>query len=80
MRIVDEQVRINHIPVLPTLQIPVLAAYGRHDPYYPIALAEFIAATAPNGSYVVFEESAHAPHYEEPDRFCEVIRDFTLGR
>ena len=44
MRIVDEQVRIDHIPVLPTLQIPVLAAYGRHDPYYPIALAEFIAA------------------------------------
>ena len=44
MRIVDEQVRIDHIPVLPTLQIPVLAAYGRYDPYYPIALAEFIAA------------------------------------
>ena len=72
MRIVDEQVRMNHIPVLPTLQMPVLAAYGRHDPYYPIALAEFIAKTAPRGSYVVFEESAHAPHYEEPDRFCEV--------
>jgi non-heme chloroperoxidase len=80
MRIVDEQVRIDHVPVLPTLQMPVLAAYGRHDPYYPIALAEYIARTAPRGSHVVFEESAHAPHYEEPDRFCDVIRDFALGR
>jgi len=80
MRIVDEQVNVNHIPVLATLQLPVLAAYGRYDPYYPIALAEFIAETAPRGSYVVFEESAHAPHYEEPDRFVEVIRDFTLAR
>ena len=80
MRIVDEQVKVNHIPVLSTLQIPVLAAYGRYDPYYPIALAEFIAERAPRGSCVVFEESAHAPHYEEPDRFVEVIRDFTLAR
>jgi len=79
MRIVDEQARIDHIPVLPTLQIPVLAAYGRHDPYYPVALAEYIAAHAPQGRHVVFEESAHAPHYEEPDRFFEVIREFTLG-
>ena len=79
MRIVDEQVAIDHIPVLPTLRIPVLAAYGRHDPYYPVALAEYIAASTPQGSHVVFEESAHAPHYEEPDRFCEVIREFTLS-
>ena len=27
----------------------------------------------------MFEESAHAPHYEEPERFCEVVRDFALG-
>ncbi len=79
MRIVEEQAKIDHRPVLPTLRIPVLAAYSRHDPYYPIALAEYIAAHAPNGSHVVFEESAHAPHYDEPDCFCEVIRAFALG-
>jgi pimeloyl-ACP methyl ester carboxylesterase len=75
-RIVDEQVRLNHIPVLAELQIPVLALYGRHDPYYPAALAEYIAENAQDGSYVIFEESAHAPHYEEPDRFCEVVSEF----
>jgi non-heme chloroperoxidase len=79
MRIVEEQAKIDHIPVLPTLLIPVLAAYGRYDPYYPITLAEFIADRVPNGRHLVFEESAHAPHYEEPDRFFEVIREFTLS-
>jgi pimeloyl-ACP methyl ester carboxylesterase len=80
MRIVDAQARIDHIPVLPTLAIPVLAAYGRHDPYYPAALAEYIAAHARDGSHVIFEESAHAPHYEEPERFCTVVGAFARGR
>ena len=75
-RIVEEQLKIDHVPVLPTLTIPVLAAYGRHDPYYPIALAEYIAEHAQRGELAVFEEGAHAPHYEEPDRFCEVIAGF----
>jgi non-heme chloroperoxidase len=80
MRIVDEQAKIDHTPVVGTLELPVLAAYGRHDPYYPITLAEYIADRAPNGRHVVFEESAHAPHYEEADRFAEVIGSFALGR
>jgi pimeloyl-ACP methyl ester carboxylesterase len=76
MRIVDEQIHLDYLPLLPRLQIPVLALYGRHDPYYPVTLAEYIAEQVPDGSYVVFEESAHAPHYEEPDRFCEVVGEF----
>jgi non-heme chloroperoxidase len=80
MRIVEEQAKIDHIQVLPGLRVPVLAAYGRHDPYYPIALAEYIASHTPDGSHVVFEQSAHAPHYEEPERFCEVVREFALRR
>jgi pimeloyl-ACP methyl ester carboxylesterase len=80
MRIVDEQVKIDHVPLLPTLRLPVLAAYGRFDPYYPVELAEYIAGRTANGRFVIFEESAHAPHYDEPDRFCEIIRDFILER
>ena len=75
-RIVEAQVLLNHIPVLPTLQLPVLALYGAHDPYYPVSLAEYIAGQAPDGSFAIFEESAHAPHYEEPERFCEVVAEF----
>ena len=79
-RIVDEQAKLEPHPVLPALQLPVLALYGRHDPYYPAALAEYIAEHAPDGSYVIFEESAHAPHYEETERFCEVVGEFARRR
>ena len=75
-RIVEAQMLLNHIPVLPTLRMPVLALYGANDPYYPTSLAEYIAGQTPDGSLVIFEESAHAPHYEEPDRFCEVVAEF----
>ena len=79
MRIVDEQVKIDHIPVLPTLQMPVLAAYGRYDPYYPIALAEFIAERAPRAEAT--SSSRRAPTRRttrSPTASVEVIRDFTL--
>ena len=79
MRIVDEQTRLDHRSLLPTLTLPVLALYGRHDPYYPASLAEYIAGHTPNGSYVMFEESAHAPQVEETERFCEVVGAFARG-
>jgi non-heme chloroperoxidase len=80
MRIVDEQTRLDHLPLLPQLRIPVLALYGRHDPYYPASLAEYIAEQVRDGSCVIMEESAHAPHYDEPDRFCEVVGAFARRR
>jgi pimeloyl-ACP methyl ester carboxylesterase len=76
MRIVREQLAIDHVPVIPQLQVPVLALYGRHDPYYPAELAQYIAERAQRGSYAIFEHSAHAPQFDEPDRFCQVIGDF----
>jgi pimeloyl-ACP methyl ester carboxylesterase len=79
IRIVEEQLRLDHTVLLPTLRLPVLALYGRHDPYYPVELAEYIAGRVQNGSSVIFERSAHAPHYEEPDRFCEVVAEFARG-
>lgn len=80
IRIVQEQLKLDHVPVLRSLQIPVLALYGRHDPYYPTELARFIAENAPDGRHLIFEQSAHPLHYEEPDRFREVVADFTRGR
>jgi pimeloyl-ACP methyl ester carboxylesterase len=76
MRIVHEQLRLDYVGLLPELSIPVLAIYGRHDPYYPVELAEFIASSVERGEYAIFENSAHAPPYEEPDRFCEVVGEF----
>jgi hypothetical protein len=30
----------------------------------------------PGAELVVFEESSHMPHFEEPDRYLQVLRDF----
>lgn len=80
IRIVEEQAKLDHTQALAALDIPVLAIYGRYDPYYPVELAQYIASTAKDGRQVIFEHSAHPVHYEEPDRFREVIADFTRGR
>jgi non-heme chloroperoxidase len=79
IRIVREQARLDHRAVLACLGVPVLALYGRHDPYYDEGLARYIAETAPVGSYLMFEESAHPIHYEEPERFRQVIGEFARG-
>jgi non-heme chloroperoxidase len=76
IRIVREQALLDHRPVLAALRLPVLAIYGRHDPYYEEGLARYVAETAPDGRFMIFEQSAHPVHYEEPERFREAIAGF----
>jgi len=76
IRVVEQQTRLDHRSLLPRLRVPVLAAYGRLDPYYPVELATYIAENVPDGTTSVFEESAHAPHIEETARFCTVLAAF----
>jgi pimeloyl-ACP methyl ester carboxylesterase len=76
MRIVRAQSRLDHREAVADLKIPVLAIYGGLDPYYPEALAEWIADTAPDGRFEIFENSAHAAHQDEADRFAAVVGAF----
>lgn len=76
LKVVREQVKLDFRAFLTQIDIPVLGLYGRHDPYYPVELAEWIAAQCPRGKHVIFEESAHYPFIEEKERFVEVLADF----
>ena len=76
MRIVHAQVELDHREALAGIEMPLLALYGGLDPYYPTELAAWIAEQAPAGSYEIFEKSAHAPHYDEADRFAARIGAF----
>lgn len=76
MRIVRAQVELDHRGAVADLKVPVLGIYGGLDPYYPEALAEWIADTAPDGRYEIFENSAHAAHHDEADRFAAVVGAF----
>lgn len=76
MRIVRAQAELDHREVLAALGVPVLAIYGALDPYYPVELAAWIADQARDGRHEIFENSAHAPHHDEAERFADVVGAF----
>lgn len=60
---------------VPKLETPVYFLIGRHDYNTPYELAEkyFNYLEAPKKELIWFENSAHSPMYEEPDRFNEIM-------
>lgn len=76
LRVVREQAKLDMREVVERLPVPVLAAYGRHDPYWAPGLADWIAQHAPRGEHVIFEHSAHCIPLEEGERFCSVLEGF----
>ena len=61
---------------LSALKMPTLIIHGRHDQQFPVAMAEELKKGIKGAQLVLFEESAHSPHLEEPDRFNEVVGAF----
>lgn len=63
------------------MEMPVLFTQGRHDYNTPSALAEawFDALEAPRKEFVWFEDSAHSPDKEEPEKWEETVRSFCLS-
>lgn len=76
LQVVEQQAKLDMRGVISALDIPVLAAYARHDPYYPESLAHHIAQRAPRGRAVIFEHSAHCIPIEEAERLCTVLSEF----
>jgi pimeloyl-ACP methyl ester carboxylesterase len=60
---------LDALAALATTQIPVLAIGAGKDPAFPFALAERIAATAPNGRALLLEQCGHFPFAEDPTRY-----------
>ena len=55
--------------------LPVLLTSGRHDEATPVQVAA-IAERIPQSEWVIFEQSGHLSHAEEPDRYLAVLGDF----
>jgi pimeloyl-ACP methyl ester carboxylesterase len=62
---------------VPELRVPVFFMEGRHDWEIPSTLAAryYEALHAPLKKLFWFENSAHLPNIEEPDRFSRIMRD-----
>lgn len=55
--------------------VPVLVTSGRYDECTP-AMAEAIQRAVPGAESVIFDESAHFAHAEEPERYASTIAAF----
>jgi proline-specific peptidase len=71
-------VQLELAPHLGELRLPVLFTCGRYDEATPDTVGSFRDAV-PGAELVVFEESSHTAHLEEPDRYLDTLRRF-LGR
>jgi pimeloyl-ACP methyl ester carboxylesterase len=59
------------------IQVPTLITSGRHDECTP-KLVEPLHQGIAGSEWVIFEDSAHMPYLEEPERYLRVVGDFLL--
>jgi pimeloyl-ACP methyl ester carboxylesterase len=67
--------RVNLFEQAPQVDVPVYFLQGRHDYSTPGEVVEryYESLDAPQKSLIWFEQSAHFPHYEEPQRFLDEL-------
>ncbi|MBL8798365.1 MAG: proline iminopeptidase-family hydrolase [Planctomycetia bacterium] len=65
----------NIIPRLGEIRVPTLVTSGRYDEATP-KVAETVHRGIPGSRWVLFEDSSHSAHLEEPERFLKVVADF----
>lgn len=63
------------------LEAPVYICQGAYDhtTNHGLARAYFHRLRAPVKGFYTFEQSAHSPAFEEPERFCRVLREDVLA-
>lgn len=61
------------------LHVPTLVLAGGHDPVCGPRWAAELHAGIPGSRLVMFENSGHLPHLEQPAEFAEAVAGF-LGR
>jgi pimeloyl-ACP methyl ester carboxylesterase len=61
---------------LPTLQVPTLIVWNRHDPYHPLGGALKAKELIPESHLECFPGYGHAPHVKRSDRFSSLLRAF----
>jgi proline-specific peptidase len=63
------------IPRLGAIRVPTLVTSGRFDEATPL-IAGTVHGGIPGSRWVVFEESSHMAHAEEPERYMRVLDEF----
>jgi pimeloyl-ACP methyl ester carboxylesterase len=80
--LLPELANLDLVHTLPRLDVPVVMVQGRLDQVAPGTAAERYANTleAPSKELVWFEDSAHTPHLDEPEKFRELLMRVRTGQ
>jgi proline-specific peptidase len=62
-------------PRLGEIEVPTLVISGQYDEATPL-IARTVHQAIPGSEWVLFEDSSHMPHVEEPERFLQVVGDW----
>lgn len=79
----DRMIATDLVSRVPRLELPVYFFHGRHDMtvVYSQTRSYFDKLVAPLKGFYTFEQSAHSPMFEEPERMEQIIlRDVLAGR
>ncbi|MBN1646726.1 MAG: alpha/beta hydrolase [Spirochaetales bacterium] len=76
----DDLEQVNLFAEIDLVNVPVFFCMGRQDYQtpFPLACEYFDFLKAPLKKMIVFEESAHYPLFEEPDKFNSVVANDIL--
>lgn len=77
----DRMIHTDLMQRVPQLEVPVYLFEGVHDRTcsYDLARDYFAALDAPRKGFYTFEQSAHSPMLEEPERAYRILRDDVLA-
>lgn len=66
---------VDYTARLHEIRVPTFFTCGRYDEVTPDSAAWY-HSLMPSSEMVVFENSAHMAHLEEPDLYVQTVRDF----
>lgn len=66
--------------VLSKIDVPVLLVAGRESKIFPFESSIYLNKKMINSELIIFENSGHAPFYEEPERFNKVLSSFIIKK
>ena len=76
----DETTGDNLYETSTTFEVPVYIIHGKHDytTSYTLAREYFEIIKAPKKSFFTFENSAHSPNFEDPEKFTQIVHGISL--
>lgn len=74
----DPMISESLLPYRLSINIPTLLLKGKYDWVMGNDQISAYMKSNPLSEFVVFENSAHFPHFEEADRFSEIVTTFSL--